>query len=82
MSFDAFTSSRNGDPRQCASVSFASADNHSFAEVLDQPEVEDELSRRLTRGESWLMRVLLLTVATAISAIVIFVIGWMLLHRW
>ncbi len=56
--------------------------NHSFAEVLDQPEVEDELSRRLTRGESWLMRVLLLTVATAISAIVIFVTCWMLLHRW
>ena len=56
--------------------------NHSLAEVLDQPEVEDELSRRLTRGESWLMRVLLLTVATVISAIVIFVTCWMLLHRW
>ena len=56
--------------------------NHSLAEVLDQPEVEDELSRRLTRGESWLMGVLLLTLATAISAIVIFVTCWMLLHRW
>ncbi len=56
--------------------------SHSLAEVLDQPEVEDELSRRLTRGESWLMRVLLLTLATAISAIVIFVTCWMLLHRW
>ena len=56
--------------------------SHSLAEVLDQPEVEDELSRRLTRGESWLMCVSLLTVATAISAIVIFVTCWMLLHRW
>jgi hypothetical protein len=56
--------------------------SHSFAEVLDQPEVEDELSRRLTRGESWLMCVSLLTLATAISAIVIFVTCWMLLHRW
>ena len=47
--------------------------SHSFAEVLDQPEVEDELSRRLTRGESWLMCVSLLTLATAISAMFIFV---------
>ncbi len=47
--------------------------NHSLAEVLDQPEVEDELSRRLTRGESWLMGVLSLTLATDISAMVIFV---------
>ena len=46
--------------------------SHSFAEVLDQPEVEDELSRRLTRGESWLMCVSLLTLATAISAMFIF----------
>ena len=45
--------------------------SHSFAEVLDQPEVEDELSRRLTRGESWLMCVSLLTLATAIGALVI-----------
>jgi hypothetical protein len=52
--------------------------SHSFVEVLDQPQVEDELSR----GESWLMCVSLLTVATAISAIVIFVTCWMLLHRW
>ena len=47
--------------------------SRSFAEVLDQPEVEDELSRRLTRGESWLMCVSLLTLATAISAMFIFV---------
>ena len=47
--------------------------SHRFAEVLDQPEVEDELSRRLTRGEGWLMCVSLLTLATAISAMVIFV---------
>jgi hypothetical protein len=45
--------------------------SHSLAEVLDQPEVEDELSRRLTRGESWLMCVSLLTLATAIGALVI-----------
>jgi hypothetical protein len=47
--------------------------SHSFTEVLNQPEVEDELSRPLTRGESWLMCVSLLTLATAISAMVIFV---------
>jgi hypothetical protein len=47
--------------------------SHSFTEVLDQPEVEDELSRPLTRRESWLMCVSLLTLATAISAMVIFV---------
>ena len=47
--------------------------NHRVAEVLDQPEVEDELSPRLTREESWLMCVSLLTLATAISAMFIFV---------
>ncbi len=47
--------------------------SHRFAEVLDQPEVEDELSLPLTREESWLMCVSLITLATAISAMVIFV---------
>jgi hypothetical protein len=47
--------------------------NHSVAEVLDQPEVEDELSRGLTRGESWLMCVSLLTLAIAVSTMVFIV---------
>ena len=47
--------------------------SHSFTEVLDQPEVEDELSHPLTREESWLMCVSLLTLATAMSAMFIFV---------
>ena len=41
--------------------------SHSLAEVLDQPELEDELSRRLTREESWLMCGSLLTLAIAVS---------------
>jgi hypothetical protein len=47
--------------------------NHSVAEVLDQPEVEDELSCGLTRGESWLMCVSLLTLAIAVSTMVFIV---------
>jgi hypothetical protein len=47
--------------------------SYSFTEVLNHPEVEDELSRPPTRGESWLMCVSLLTLATVISAMVIFV---------
>jgi hypothetical protein len=47
--------------------------SHSFAEILDQPEVEDELSRRLTRGESGLMCVSLITLAATISSMGIFV---------